>query len=210
MSITSYIQKEQLIKKLEGDLVALKEIPEIQKDLEFKEKLEALMKDYGVSQAFVLKVVAPEAYSEESKPKKARKPRKLKVFTNPHTGEVIETRGGNHRVIKTWKKEFGSEEVESWVTEPEKEALNQETPKVTEQPKKEAPKVEEQPKQEAKKEEEKTEKEKSIAVKVNTPAQKKASTKQNKPSGKRELPAGMKPMPKGHKPKFQFTPKAKH
>jgi hypothetical protein len=199
MSITSYIQKEQLIKKLEGDLVALKEKPEIQKDLEFKEKLEALMKDYGVSQAFVLKVVTPEAYSEENKPKKARKPRKLKVFTNPHTGEVIETRGGNHRVIKAWKKEFGSEEVESWVTEPEKEASSQE-----------ASKVEEQPKQEAKKEEEKPEKEKPVAVKVDPPAQKKASTKQNKPSAKRDLPAGMKPMPKGHKPKFQFTPKAKH
>ena len=43
------------------------------------------------------------------------KKRTLKVYKNPHTGEVVETRGGNNKTILHWKAEFGNEEVVSWV-----------------------------------------------------------------------------------------------
>jgi len=45
----------------------------------------------------------------------ARKPRALKTYKNPHTGEVVETKGGNHKTLKKWKVEYSSEEVESWL-----------------------------------------------------------------------------------------------
>lgn len=35
---------------------------------------------------------------------------------NPHTGEVVETKGGNHKTRKEWKAEHGSVNVESWLT----------------------------------------------------------------------------------------------
>ncbi|EPW3021318.1 histone-like nucleoid-structuring protein, MvaT/MvaU family, partial [Pseudomonas aeruginosa] len=44
-----------------------------------------------------------------------RKPRALKVYKNPHSGEVVETKGGNHGVLKAWKQEYGAETVESWL-----------------------------------------------------------------------------------------------
>jgi hypothetical protein len=40
----------------------------------------------------------------------------FKVYKNPHTGEVVETKGGNHNQLKEWKAEHGSETVESWLT----------------------------------------------------------------------------------------------
>lgn len=46
-----------------------------------------------------------------------RKKRSLKVYKNPHTKEVVETRGGNHKIIQEWKAQYGNEEVVSWIVE---------------------------------------------------------------------------------------------
>lgn len=45
-----------------------------------------------------------------------RKPSLVKVYKNSHTGEVIETKGGNHKAPREWKAKFGSDTVESWLT----------------------------------------------------------------------------------------------
>jgi hypothetical protein len=55
---------------------------------------------------------APAAESKTG----TRKPRVLKVYKNPHTGEVVETKGGNHKTLKEWKADQGSATVESWLT----------------------------------------------------------------------------------------------
>lgn len=50
-----------------------------------------------------------------AKPEKAtRKPRELKTYKNPHSGETIQTKGGNHTTLKAWKAEHGAETVEGW------------------------------------------------------------------------------------------------
>lgn len=38
----------------------------------------------------------------------------MKVYKNPLTGEIVETKGGNHKLLKAWKAQFGAE-VESWL-----------------------------------------------------------------------------------------------
>lgn len=43
-----------------------------------------------------------------------RAPRAVKRYVNPHTNEVVETKGGNHATLKVWKSEHGATEVESW------------------------------------------------------------------------------------------------
>ncbi len=49
-------------------------------------------------------------------PEKAtRKARNVKMYKNPHNGEVVETKGGNHKLLKQWKSEYGRDEVESWL-----------------------------------------------------------------------------------------------
>jgi hypothetical protein len=40
----------------------------------------------------------------------------VKVYKNPHTGEVVETKGGNHKTLKEWKAQHGTAIVESWLT----------------------------------------------------------------------------------------------
>jgi hypothetical protein len=195
-SLTSYFKKEQQLKQLEVELNSLKEDEELKKAIEFKKKVEKMAEEYGFSNESVLQVLVPEKFAEEAvaeEPKKTRKPRKLKTYKNPLTGEVVETKGMNHRVLKAWKKEHGDETVESWL-------VDDNEPK--QQPLKEEPKVE---KEEQSKEEPKdAPKEEKVDPVEATPAE--ASKAPAKPA-KRELP--VKPLGKGSKPKFQFATPAK-
>ena len=158
------------------------------------------MEKHDASKEFVLKILAPEQVEN----KKTRKPRKLKTYKNPHTGEILKVRGGNQNTLKAWKKEHGGETVEGWLIDDNKE---QKAPVVAEAKEATTETVVEAPVEapvEAKKEvAEKKKPANSKAQKSNT-VKAVAVTKQ-----KRELPVGMKPMPKGHQPKFKFTPKAK-
>src|SRR5690554_6263374 len=40
--------------------------------------------------------------------------RPLKTYKNPHTGEVVKTRGGNHKTLNEWRDKYGKEAVKSW------------------------------------------------------------------------------------------------
>ena len=46
----------------------------------------------------------------------AKRTRKVKQYKNPHTGETIETKGGNHKTLKEWKATWGGDTVEGWAT----------------------------------------------------------------------------------------------
>jgi hypothetical protein len=37
------------------------------------------------------------------------------VYKNPETGETVESKGGNHKVLKAWKEQYGAEQVEGWL-----------------------------------------------------------------------------------------------
>ncbi|RKS24525.1 hypothetical protein BJ917_1999 [Pseudomonas sp. WPR_5_2] len=111
----------QLEKHLAEQLQALETLKDdagLQKEIEFETKLRALLGEYGYSLPSVINLLDPQARRRapgfESK-SVSRKPRQVKVYKNPHTGEVVETKGGNHKTLKEWKAEFGSNTVESWL-----------------------------------------------------------------------------------------------
>lgn len=39
----------------------------------------------------------------------------LKVYKNLNNGEVVEIKGGNYKVLKVWKEQYGFEIVEFWL-----------------------------------------------------------------------------------------------
>ncbi|MBM6442604.1 MULTISPECIES: histone-like nucleoid-structuring protein, MvaT/MvaU family [Pseudomonas] len=100
-------------------LEALKGDSGLKKEIEFETKLRALLAEYGYSLPNVINLLDPKsgrrAPAAESKTS-TRKPRQVKIYKNPHTGEVVETKGGNHKTLKEWKAEHGSATVESWLT----------------------------------------------------------------------------------------------
>ena len=113
--IQQYAAKEQQMKALQEELEKLKGDERLQREIEFKDKLEELMKEFDKSGKDVLDLLAPNREPQAATSGTGRRKRKLKIYKNPHTGEVVETRGGNQKTLKAWKDEHGSETVESWL-----------------------------------------------------------------------------------------------
>lgn len=122
--LSDYVKKEQLLKQLEEELKQMEGDQRLKAELEFKEKLEALMSEYDKSASDVIELLSPKPEASaptttQSSSTGGRRKRKLKIYKNPNTGEVVETRGGNHKTLKAWKDEHGSDTVESWVVRTE-------------------------------------------------------------------------------------------
>ena len=102
-----------------AELENLKNDAGLKEEIEFEKKLRSLLETYGFSLRDVINILDPKSARRASgapAPKRQRKVREVKIYKNPHNGEVIETKGGNHRLLKQWKQEHGSDTVESWLT----------------------------------------------------------------------------------------------
>jgi len=111
-------------KALEAQLAAqLKQLDELKNDgglkreIEFEEKLRKLMAEYGVGLKGIIALLDPQARTNVTgfAPHSQRRQRQVKVYKNPVSGDVVETKGGNHKVLKAWKEQYGSEKVEGWL-----------------------------------------------------------------------------------------------
>lgn len=99
-------------------LEALKGDAGLKKEIEFETKLRALLEKYGYSLRDIINLLDPQAGRRAPAvlPQSGtRKPRQVKIYKNPKTGEIVETKGGNHKTLKEWKTEHGSDTVESWL-----------------------------------------------------------------------------------------------
>ena len=111
---------EQKLASQLAELEALKGSSELQKEIEFETKLRALLGEYGFSLRDIINLLDPQANRRVSAPaaveKAPRRARQVKQYKNPHNGELIETKGGNHKLLKEWKAKYGADVVESWVS----------------------------------------------------------------------------------------------
>ena len=111
--LSDYIKKQAALEKLQKELEALKNDDRLVAELEFKDKIVALMAEYGKSERDVINLLAPQNANNKLSGM-VKKKRRLKRYTNPHTNEVVETRGGNHKTIRGWKEQYPSDDIESW------------------------------------------------------------------------------------------------
>ena len=122
--LSEYMKKEQLLKQISEELKQLEGDQRLRSELDFKERLESLMNEFDKSAADVIELLEPKP-RQQTAPSKTesstggRRKRKLKIYKNPQTGEVVETRGGNQKTLKAWKDEHGAETVESWLVRTE-------------------------------------------------------------------------------------------
>ncbi|MCY1295506.1 hypothetical protein D9M70_448510 [compost metagenome] len=116
--IAEYKALEAQIAEQQKRLEALKADEKLKKEIEFESKLRTLLADYGFSLRNVIAVLDTDAGKSRhaaAQAKGARRERAVKRYKNPNTGEVVETKGGNHKILKAWKAEFGGPTVESWL-----------------------------------------------------------------------------------------------
>lgn len=108
---------ELALKQQLAQLEYLKNDVGLKQEIEFEQKLKELLGSYDKSLRDVIAILDPSAYATGATlagPKR-RRARVVKVYHNPHTGELIETKGGNHRGLKDWKRKYGVETVDSWL-----------------------------------------------------------------------------------------------
>lgn len=118
--LAEYRQLEKHLAEQLQALEALKGDDGLKKEIEFETKLRKLLEQYGFSLKHIINLLDPQTTARRQSPPPAastRKPRALKIYKNPHTGEVIETKGGNHKALKEWKLEYGANVVEGWLKE---------------------------------------------------------------------------------------------
>ncbi|MFZ6047389.1 histone-like nucleoid-structuring protein, MvaT/MvaU family [Pseudomonas sp. CR3202] len=108
---------EKALQEQLAQFEALKADAGLKKEIEFEEKLKTLMQAYskGLKDIIAILEPVPAGRNLEKAASAHRRPRVLKRYKNPHTNEVVETKGGNHRVLKEWKAEYGAATVESWL-----------------------------------------------------------------------------------------------
>lgn len=120
--IQEYRQTEAAIEELKQRLEQLNSDERLKKELEFEKKLCALLGEHNKSLRDVIAILDTEAESKKTGRKsnaaaaaQQRRPRSLKRYKHPETGEIIETKGGNHKILKAWKAEHGGDVVEGWL-----------------------------------------------------------------------------------------------
>jgi len=118
--LAEFRKLEQSLAAQLAELEAMKGSSELQKEIEFETKLRDLLTKYGFSLRDIINILDPQASRRAAAPgageKAPRRARQVKQYKNPHNGEIIETKGGNHKLLKEWKAEYGSDEVESWLS----------------------------------------------------------------------------------------------
>ena len=112
---------EKKLAQLEKQLKSIENSAAFKKENAVKHALASLMKKHGCSKNDLITLLQSDESEPVRRGKKraatARKPRKLKVFKNPETGETVETRGGNHKVLKAWKAQYNLESIDDWLVE---------------------------------------------------------------------------------------------
>lgn len=114
--LAEFRRAEQALKEQLALLEKLQADSGLKRDIEFEDRLKALMADYGVELSALVEILDPNYNSKdiETAVTPQRKPRQAKVYLNPFSGERLETKGGNHALLKAWKAEHGADVVEGW------------------------------------------------------------------------------------------------
>jgi hypothetical protein len=116
--LIEFRRAEEALRRQLQQLETMKADSALQRDLEFDARLRELLAEYKMSLHDAVAILDPERVRTPlASPslRKIRKARETKIYRHPDTGEQIETKGANHKVLKTWKAEHGAEVVEGWL-----------------------------------------------------------------------------------------------
>lgn len=116
--LAEFRKLEQTLAAQLAELEEMKGSSELKKEIEFEEKLRELLSKYGFSLRDIINILDPQAGRRSATAaleKTPRRARQVKQYKNPHNGEIIETKGGNHKLLKEWKAQYGADEVEGWL-----------------------------------------------------------------------------------------------
>jgi hypothetical protein len=115
--IHEHTELQETIRAAQERIQAIENDPTFAREKEFETKLRALMGENHKSLRDIITILDPEsrkpAAFRTAEPK-TRRPRQVTKYTNPHDGTIVETKGGNHKILKEWNKQYGKDVVQGW------------------------------------------------------------------------------------------------
>lgn len=125
LAIEQYRELELALAQKHTYLEALKQDPQLQKELAFDAALDEFLAQHSMNkvklQLFLNADVTSDFYKKpvtnKAKTKATRNshPEPLKSFRNPHTGEVLNVKRLSHGTYKLWVENYGEDVVQSWL-----------------------------------------------------------------------------------------------
>ena len=115
--IQEHTELKQIIADAQARIAIIETDPEFASDKEFETKLRALLGEYNRTLRDVKNLLDPESRRPEAfrtAVPKARRARQVTRYTHPESGEVLDSKGGNHRTLKVWNEKYGKDVVKSW------------------------------------------------------------------------------------------------
>ena len=110
---------ERQLAQIENELKSIERSAALKKENAINRALNNLMKKHCCSKNDLISFLQGDSTTPAKRTRKVltktRKPRKIKIFRNPNTGETVETRGNNHKVLKAWKAEYGLTNIDEWL-----------------------------------------------------------------------------------------------
>jgi hypothetical protein len=120
-SITKKAQMEAALDKLKKEIANLEQSESYKNEQSLIRGVEKLLNKFGKTKVELVEFLSngktTKTTSKKVESTNTRKRRKLKIYKNPLTNETIETRGGNHKVLKAWKARYPAQNIEEWITE---------------------------------------------------------------------------------------------
>ena len=120
-SITKKAQMEAALAKLKIEIANLEKSESYKNEQSLIRGVEKLLNKFGKTKAELIAYLSDrkttKVTTKKAESTKTRKRRKLKIYKNPLTNETIETRGGNHKILKAWKNQYPTQNIEEWIIE---------------------------------------------------------------------------------------------
>jgi hypothetical protein len=120
-SITKRAQMKSALAKLKKEIENLEKSESYKNEQSLIRGVEKLLNKFGKTRAELIAFLSDgktnTTVNKREKSQNPRKQRKLKIYTNPLTNETIETRGGNHKILKAWKNQYPTQNIEEWIIE---------------------------------------------------------------------------------------------
>jgi hypothetical protein len=117
--LNEYRSTEAAIAELAKKLEAMR--PTVQQELDQEKELKEFVEALGLTNRKAALLLYPDFEPKSATAAgtdqgvKTRRAREVKIYQNPHTGEIVETKGGNQKTLKEWKAKHGADAVESWL-----------------------------------------------------------------------------------------------
>lgn len=122
--IAQYQAAEIALARQVTALEELKNDPELKRELEFNAELETLLAKYSLNktklhsfmsaQQAAIKASEKRIGSSSHRAKGASPTAKMKLWTNPHTNEQVESARRDHKTLLEWQEQYGLDTVLSW------------------------------------------------------------------------------------------------